>query len=63
MNRASPFSPSPANPETAAAQELIGAMIQTGAAVASMRYASFYFETPYLSVTGFITEPTVRQLK
>ena len=35
MNRASPFSPSPANPETAAAQELIGAMIQTGAAVAS----------------------------
>ena len=44
-------------------QELIGAIIQTGAAVASIKYESFAFESPYLSVTGFITEPTVRQLK
>ena len=58
-----PFSPSVTKPATAAAHEEIGAMIQTGAAVASIRYANFSFETPCLSVTGFITEPTVRQLK
>ena len=50
-------------PETAAAQEEIGAMMQTGAAVESIRYASFSLETLCLSVTGLITEPTVRQLK
>lgn len=48
---------------TAAAQLEIGAMMQMGAAVASMMYASFARETPYLSVTGFMTVPTVRQLK
>ena len=36
MNNASPSSPS-TNPVTAAAQEEIGAIMQTGAAVASMR--------------------------
>ncbi len=41
----------------------IGAMIQTGAAVASMIYDSFAREMLCLSVTGRITEPTVRQLK
>ena len=51
------------NPLTAAAQEEIGAMIQMGAAVASMIYASFALEILNLSVTGRITLPTVRQLK
>ena len=48
---------------TAAAHEEIGAMMQTGAAVASMMYASFAREMLYLSVTGRMTVPTVRQLK
>ena len=47
----------------AAAQDETGAIIQIGAAVASMIYASFSREIPYLSVTGFMTVPTVRQLK
>ena len=51
------------NEPTAAAHEEIGAMMQTGAAVASMMYASFAREMLYLSVTGRITVPTVRQLK
>ena len=55
--------PSGANPDTAAAHEDTGAMIQTGAAVASIRYASFALEIFCLSVTGLITEPTVKQLK
>ena len=62
MNRSKPFTPS-TTPATAAAQEEIGAMIHTGAAVASIRYASFALETLCVSVTGLITEPTVRQLK
>ena len=57
-----PSSPS-TKPVTAAAQEEIGAMIHTGAAVASIRYASFDLDTLNLSVTGRITLPTVRQLK
>ncbi len=57
-----PSSPS-TNPETAAAQEEIGAIIQIGAAVASIKYANFARETLCSSVTGFITLPTVRQLK
>ena len=56
-------SPSPAKLDTAAAHEDTGAMMQTGAAVASMMYASFALDTLNSSVTGFITEPTVRQLK
>ena len=52
-----------AKPATAAAQDEIGAMMQIGAAVASMRYASFARDTFFASVTGRITEPTVRQLK
>ena len=50
-------------PDTAAAQEEIGAIIQMGAAVASMIYASFAREILCPSVTGIITDPTVRQLK
>ena len=50
-------------PETAAAHDEIGAMMHTGAAVASIRYASFARDTWCLSVTGRMTEPTVRQLK
>ena len=57
-----PFSPS-TKPDTAAAQEEIGAMMQIGAAVESMRYASFARLILCLSVTGRMTEPTVRQLK
>ena len=52
-----------AAPETAAAQEEIGAIIQIGAAVASIRKASFAREILLASVTGLIIEPTVRQLK
>ena len=48
---------------TAAAQLDIGAMMQIGAAVASMIYASFALDILKRSVTGRITEPTVRQLK
>ena len=62
MNNSRPFIPS-TTPATAAAQEEMGAMIQIGAAVASMIYASFALETLCVSVTGRITEPTVRQLK
>ena len=49
--------------ETAAAQEETGAIMQIGAAVASMMKASFAREMRWLSVTGRMTEPTVRQLK
>ena len=38
-------------------------MMHTGAAVASIRYASFAREMRLLSDTGRMTEPTVRQLK
>ena len=56
--------PSPSNsPDTAAAQLEIGAMIQIGAAVESMIYANLERDTLNLSVTGLITEPTVKQLK
>ena len=48
---------------TAAAHDEIGAMIHIGAAVASIIYASFALDILFLSVTGLITEPTVRQLK
>ena len=37
--------------------------MHTGAAVESMMYDSFARDTLYRSVTGFITVPTVRQLK
>ena len=37
MNSISPFVPSGAKPDTAAAQEEIGAIMQIGAAVASIR--------------------------
>ena len=62
MNRVKPFSPS-TKPVTAAAHDDIGAMIHTGAAVASIRYASFVRFTPLASAKGDITLPTVRQLK
>ena len=58
-----PFVPSGAKPETAAAQDEIGAIMQIGAAVASIKYASLALETFALSVIGRITEPTVKQLK
>ena len=48
---------------TAAAQLETGAMMQIGAAVASMMYASFVRAILSLSVTGRMTVPTVRQLK
>ena len=57
-----PFFPS-TKPLTAAAQDEIGAKMQTGAAVASIKYASLALDMLYLSVSGFITLPTVRQLK
>ena len=60
--RVRPLAPS-TKPVTAAAQEEIGAIIQIGAAVASMRYASFSLEILCLSVRGRITDPTVKQLK
>ena len=64
MKSSMPFIPVPsAYFETAAAHEEIGAIMQIGAAVASMRYASFARETLCESVTGSITLPTVRQLK
>lgn len=63
QKRASPFSPPETKPETAAAQLEIGEMMQTGAAVESMRYANFYLVTPLRTAIGRITEPTVRQLK
>ena len=55
--------PSPAKLDTAAAHDDTGAMMHTGAAVASMMYASLALDTLNSSVTGFITLPTVRQLK
>jgi hypothetical protein len=48
---------------TAAAQDEIGAIMQIGAAVESIMYASFSLEILCLSVIGLITVPTVRQLK
>ena len=48
---------------TAAAQLDTGAMMQTGAAVASMIYASLALVILKRSVTGLMTVPTVRQLK
>ena len=51
MKMENPSSPS-TKPVTAAAQEEIGAIMQTGAAVASIRYASFARDTFCLSVTG-----------
>ena len=66
MNSWMPVMPVPrssATLETAAAQEEIGAIMQMGAAVASMRKASFAREILCRSVTGRMTEPTVRQLK
>ena len=62
MNMFRPFFPS-TNPLTAAAQDEIGAKMQTGAAVASIKYASLALDMLYLSVSGFITLPTVKQLK
>ena len=58
-----PVSRSSAVEDTAAAQDEIGAIMHTGAAVASIRYASLGREILWLSVTGRMTEPTVRQLK
>ena len=58
-----PVSRSWAVAETAAAQEEMGAIMQMGAAVASIIYASFAREMRWLSETGRMTEPTVRQLK
>ena len=64
MNSSMPLTPrSCATPETAAAQEETGAIMQMGAAVASIMKASFARETFLLSVSGRMTEPTVRQLK
>lgn len=48
---------------TAAAHEEIGAIIQIGAAVESITYANFSHEILFLSINGFITVPTVKQLK
>ena len=62
MNSVKPFSPS-TNPVTAAAHDEIGAMMHIGAAVASIRYASFVLGMPFSSASGDITLPTVRQLK
>ena len=62
MNSEKPSSPG-TNPVTAAAHDEIGAIIHTGAAVASMRYDSFARDILCLSVIGLITLPTVRQLK
>ena len=61
-NSEKPSSPG-TKPATAAAHDEIGAIMQTGAAVASIRYASLALETWCLSVIGLITAPTVRQLK
>ena len=58
-----PVSRSAAVAETAAAHDEMGAIMQTGAAVESMRYESLARETRRASVTGRITAPTVRQLK
>ena len=55
--------PSGSDEPTAAAQLETGARMQTGAAVASMIYASFARETLNRSVIGRMTVPTVRQLK
>ena len=48
---------------TAADQLDMGAIIQTGAAVASIINASLALETRCLSVSGIIIFPTVKQLK
>ena len=52
-----------ATPDTAAAQEDTGAIMQMGAAVESMMNASLARDTFLPSVIGRMTEPTVRQLK
>ena len=62
MKSVNPFVPS-TKPVTAAAQDEIGAMMQIGAAVASIRYANLVLLIPCLSMRGDITLPTVRQLK
>ena len=62
MNSCRPFAPS-TKPETAAAHDEMGAMMHTGAAVASIKYASLVRQIPCRSVSGRMTEPTVRQLK
>lgn len=64
QNRLNPSMPefSGRDDVTAAAQLDTGAMMQIGAAVASMRYASFARVILNLSVTGRMTVPTVRQL-
>ena len=48
---------------TAAAQLETGEIMQIGAAVASIIYASFALDIFCLSVIGLIIVPTVRQLK
>ena len=58
-----PSCPSGTYSETAAAQDEIGAIIQIGAAVASIKYDNFAREIFASSVTGRITAPTVKQLK
>ena len=65
MNREKPSisEPSGRDEPTAAAQLDTGAIMQIGAAMASMIYASFAREILNLSVTGRMTVPTVRQLK
>ena len=62
MKMEKPSSPS-TNPVTAAAQDEIGAMMQIGAAVASMKYESFSREILNFSVTGRMTVPIVSALK
>ena len=62
INAPNPPSP-PTSEATATAQLEIGAIIQTGAAVESIIYASFSLAILCLSVIGRITVPTVRQLK
>ena len=63
MNMENPSLARGTKPVTAAAHEDMGAIIHTGAAVASMMYESFALDTLFSSVTGRITLPTVRQLK
>ena len=65
MNSWMPETPSmlSAVDDTAAAHEEIGAIMQMGAAVASIMYDSFARDIFCASVTGRITAPTVRQLK
>jgi hypothetical protein len=48
---------------TVAAQLEIGMIIHTGAAIESTIYENFAFETQFRFIIGFITVPTVKQLK